>query len=307
MSILSVHGGAARPVLSVLARPPYLGLLVFATILIYKPVAHILLVLQHQTFAAPEKYAVGALVGLVGFALVGLGLRRDELTASALGYMGGALIWMGWFEYTFDFFGAALQIPPLVDPATGKVALTPNLLLIEASGVPLLAMLALFGFNRETRCRLLMWVHRNTRLAPPRPTPGYKRNYAWVTAWETIFITWAFYVQIVLLYDVRIAGKDHGLTLVAFFAYLAWGSYLLARLVRHTEGGAAIRYAIPTTNVFWIAIEMGAHWHWFEEVWVKPRIYPLTSAAFIVAFAVGAALVLGRRSGAAADDRVLPA
>ncbi len=279
-----------RHALSALLRPPYLGLLIFATILLYKPIAHTLLVLQHYIFTGNEKYIVGGLVGLLGFWLVGKGLRRDELSATAMGYMGGALIWMGWFEHTFEFFGNVLGVDPVM--ADGKMQLPPNLVLIEATAVPFVAMMILFGANRETRCRLLMWFHRTIGLAPEKPTQGYRRNYAWVTAWETIFITWAFYIIIVLLYDTRVAGKDHVATYVAFAAFLAWGCYLLNRLVKYAEPAAAIRYAIPTTNAFWITIEMGSHWNWFQEIWVKPLQYPISSVAFVVCFAAGAIVVL---------------
>ncbi|MDX2141857.1 MAG: hypothetical protein SFV19_00755 [Rhodospirillaceae bacterium] len=295
--------GAQRGPLAGLMDPPYLGLLIFATILLYKPVAHTLLVLQHIAFTGPEKYLVGFLVGLLGFTLVGKGLRQDDLTATAMGWMGGALIWMGWFEYAFDFFGEATGAQPLM--VDGNVHVPPNLVILEATAVPFLAMLALFGANRETRCRLLMWFHRNLRLAPPKPTQGYKRSYAWVTALETIFVTWAFYLMIIVLYDPRVAGLDSNVTAVAFWVFLAWGGYLTTKLVKHNEPAAAIRYAIPTTNAFWIAIEMGAHWGWFTEIWVKPLQYPVACAAFMVAFALGAVVVVTR--GQAGARQPLPA
>ena len=280
-----------------LMRPPLLGAVIFATILAYKPVAHSLLVLQHHFFTGGWQYLVGFSVGLLGFTLIGKGLRQDETTASAMGYMGGSLVWMGWFEYTFDFFGEALGVAPLTDPATGNPVVPPNLLVLEATALPFIAMLILFGANRETRCRLLMWFHRNLKLAPPKPTTGYRRNYAWVTAWETIFVTWAFYLQIIILYDPRIAGIHHWATYTAFAAYGAWGAYLFAKLIKHTEAGAAIRYAIPATNAIWIMIEMASHWRWFEEIWIKPLKYPLPAILFVAAFAAGAVFVLKPRAG----------
>lgn len=274
--------------------PPYIGLFIFLVILIYKPVAHCILVLQHITFTGPERYLVGFLIGLAGFTLVGKGLRRDELTATAMGYLGGALIWMGWFEYAFDFFGHAFALEPLKDPVTGVAVISGNLQVLEATGIPFLVMLILLGHNRETRCRLLMWVHRNTKLAPEKPTMGYKRNYAWVTAIETIFITWAFYLQIIVLYDPRLVGFSHPVTFAMFFVYLAWGIYLIYKLSRFTEPAAAIRYAIPTVAACWISIEMGSHWGWFTEIWVKPVQFPISNALFILAFVAGTALVLTR-------------
>jgi hypothetical protein len=199
---------------------------------------------------------------------------------------------MGWFEHTFDFFGESLGIQPLLGPS-GSPALSPNLLMMEASGVPFLALLILFGANRETRCRLLMWCHKTFNLTPDRPTTGYKRNYAWVTAIETVFVTWGFYLLIILVYDPRIAGKDHPFAYVAFGAFALWSAYLLRKMVRYTEPASAIRYAIPTTNAVWICIEMASHWKWFTEIWVKPTQYPITMLMF-VAFFAGSAIVILR-------------
>ena len=300
-------GNANESLMARLATPPYLGLFIFAIILIYKPVAHCLLVLQHHFFTGPERYLVGFLVGLLGFTIIGKGLRRDELMASAMGYMGGALVWMGWFEYAFDFFGETLGIAPLTDPVGGFTVLSPNLVLMEATVVPFAAMLILFGANRETRCRMLMWFQRNLRLAPEKPTTGYKRNFAWVTAWETIFVSWAFYLQIILLYDPRLVGINHPVTFAMFFVYLAWGGYLLNRLAKYNEPAGAIRYAIPTVAAFWIAIEMASHWGWFTEIWVKPIQYPVANAMFIAAFVAGSAMVLVRRPGHALGSQIAAA
>lgn len=294
MTTMTTSTNGQESLLNKVMTPPYLGLFIFLVILIYKPVAHCVLVLQHIYFTGPEKYLVGFLVGLAGVALVGKGLRRDELTATAMGYMGGALIWMGWFEYSFDLFGSLFALPPIKDPVSGANVISANLQVLEATAIPFLAMLILFGNNRETRCRLLMWFHRNTKLSPEKPTSGYRRNYAWVTAFETIFITWAFYLQIIILYDPRIVGFSHPVTFAMFFVYLAWGIYLIAKLSRFTEPAAAIRYAIPTVAVFWISIEMGSHWGWFTEIWVRPLQWPISNALFILAFVAGTALVLIR-------------
>jgi hypothetical protein len=273
---------------------PLLGLLIFISVLCQKPLAHAINVLQHTAFEGTPRYVAGAMVGLVGFAVVWNGLKRPELQATVCGFVGGALIWMGWFEHGFEFFAHALAIPPLVQD--GVQRLSPNLLLIEATLVPYLAILILFGANRETRCRMLMWFHRNLRLTPDRPTSGYRRSYAWVTALEIIFVGWFFYLTIILLYDPRILGKEHPGTYAAFVVILVWAVYLLSRLLRYNEPAPAIRYAIPTANAFWLLVEMASHWHWFTEIWIKPIQYPVGNLLILAVFIAGGILILRQRS-----------
>jgi hypothetical protein len=266
-------------------RAPWLGLLVFATVLMYKPLGHAILVTLHTILPGPEQYIAGALIGLGGFVLIWMGMKRDELTATIMGMLGGSALWMGWFEHSFHAFSELLNVQPLMH--NGEMALSPGLLIIEASGVILLTMLVFFGANRETRCRLLKWVHRNARITPDAPTPNYRRSYAWVTALENLFITWTFYVLIILLYDPRLFGINHPVTYTAFGVFIVWGSYLLWKLSAFTEPGAAIRYAIPVANAFWITIEMGSHWGWWKELWTRPVEYPVVNIAIMLAFVGG--------------------
>ena len=100
----------------------------------------------------------------------------------------------------------------------------------------------MMGANRETRCRMLMWFHRTLKIAPNKPTTGYQRSYAWMTALETIFITWFFYLAIILLYDPRLFGVNHLATQFTFGAFMVWGYYLLIfKMIKYTSAGPAIR------------------------------------------------------------------
>ncbi len=266
-----------------LSRRPAVGLLAFTAVLLWKPSAHALTVILHHTVTGPAQYVVAALIGLAGFALVWRGFGRDELTATSLGFMGGALIWMGWFEYSFDGFAHLLAVPPLLHE--GNPLLSPNLLLIEASAVAYLAVLVFAGANKDTRCRMFLWFHRNFRLRPGDPTPGYRRQFSRITAMEMVFVNWFFYILNILLLDPRVIGPRQPATYAAWFVLLAWGAYLLlARLWQYTAIAGAIRYAIPTVGVFWITVEMGAQFGWYREIWVRPFDFPITNLAFVAAF-----------------------
>ena len=55
----------------------------------------------------------------------------------------------GWFEYSFEFFAETLHVQPLT--SGGNEIISPNLMMLDASGVILLAILILLGANKDTR------------------------------------------------------------------------------------------------------------------------------------------------------------
>jgi hypothetical protein len=289
--------GKTTGILRHIHSPPLLGLTALGITLLWKPVAHALTVTLHGIFTGPIQYLVATLIGLVGFTLVWQGFKRDELTATCMGYMGGAFIWIGWFEYAFDFFAEFLEVPPLMQG--GYVFFTPNLLMIEASAVLYLALLIFMGANKDTRCRMFLWFHRNFRLRPNQPTPGYKRQFARIAAMETIFISWFFYVVIILTCDPRIFGPKHPVTYAVFIAMIVWGIYLLFfKLIKYRAMASAIRYAIPTAGVFWFCIELTSLWGWYTEIWIKPAEFPLSNLMLLTGFlAVGIAANMTRQRG----------
>ena len=272
-------GGILRRIHS----PPLLGLTALGITLFWKPVAHALTVTLHALFTGSVQYLVAALIGLGGFALVWQGFKRDELTATCMGYMGGAFIWIGWFEYAFDFFGEFLEVPPLMQD--GNVFFTPNLLMIEASAVLYLALLIFTGANKDTRCRMFLWFHRNLGLRPNKPTPGYQRQFARIAAMETIFISWFFYLVIIIVCDPRIFGPQHIVTYATFVAMIVWGIYLVFfKLIRYRAMAPAIRYAIATAGVLWFCIELTSLWGWYTEIWTKPAEFPISNLALLAGF-----------------------
>jgi hypothetical protein len=281
-----------------LQNRPWIGLIGFLVPFLWKPVAHTFTVLMHDALPGPERYPVGAALGLLGFALVWRGFRKDELSATCLGFFGGALIWIGWFEHAFEGFGAFLNVP--------KVGyLGPNLLMMEASAVLLLAMLIFTGANKDTRCRMFLWFHRHFRLRPNLPTPGYRRQFARIAAMEMVLINWFFYVWIILLIDERLFGLKHPFTYAVTAAMFAWGVYLVAfKMLPYRSVAGAIRYGIPTVGILWHCCEITALWGWYREPWIRPFEFlagnMLTVAAFLTVFALAATMPM---RGASAEVR----
>ena len=211
--------------------------------------------------------------------------------------MGGGFIWLGWFESAFHFFAHLLDIKPV--KWNGSEILSAELQVIEASAVFYLVILILLGFNKDTRCRMCLWFHHNAKLKPGVPTPGYQRQYSRITALETVFISWFFYIFIIFLFDPRIFGPQHFVTGSAFCGALVWGLYLMAfKMPKFTNAGEAIRYAIPSTGIIWLCFEMASAWGWYQEIWLKPIEFPISNIIFALVFiGFGTAIVLNSNRG----------
>jgi len=50
-------------------------------------------------------------VGAVGAGLIWTGLKRSEVPATGMGFLGALLVWVGWFEFTFEFYADMFRIP----------------------------------------------------------------------------------------------------------------------------------------------------------------------------------------------------
>jgi len=279
-------------------RPPWTGLLAFSVAFLWKPVAHTVSVVNHALGGDPGHYYTAAILGLIGFAMVWAGLKRDEVTGTLLGFMGGSFIFMGLVEPSFWLFGELLPVPMLV--VDGMPSLSPNLLLMQASATSFFVLLIFLGADKDTKCRMFLWFHRNLGLRPGPPTPGYRRQPARIVALETIMISWFFYIYIICLLDPRILGRDHPVTWLLFGVMLVWGLWLVAaKLSKFRAFGPALRYAVPVAGILWFDVELGAQFKWFVEVWVLPRQFPILCVTLGLLFM--AAIVTGGRLRAMAD------
>ena len=283
-----------------LMRRPLLGLLAFATVLLWTPLAHTLAMLQSGQFSDGASYLVSFVVGLIGWILVWKGFKVADLPATILGFMGGGLIWLGWMEGSFDFMGHWMNPPKLM--FMGVELFTANLLVLQASAVILVAMLIWLGSNKDTHCRMFMWFHRNFKLTPARRTPGYKRQFSRIVALEVIMINWFFYVLILWLFDPRVLGPFHPASIAVVCAIQLWGLWLFFfRMLPFTRPAAALRYAVPCANVLWFGVEAGSAWQLYREPWIYPFEFPLTNVIILLAFLAGLAWFIARHRAASAE------
>ncbi len=246
------------------------GVLSFIIVLLLMPIGHALMVFNELTF--PEHMYLGAFViGGVGVALLALGVKLPRKYASIstlLGLLAGVLVWTGWVEFSFVWIAHKLSVSPLIE--NGEVATKPEYLVMMSS-LGLLGSIGLFFLYTPTRCQFINWFQRlfgykkleeaKTKISKPTSV---------TTFIETIFITWTFYLVLLLVYDKDIAGDRHPLTYVVAYGSLIWAAYLFIHLLSIKQFDYAIRYAVPTVIIFWNFIEILGRWDTFKEIWVYP-------------------------------------
>jgi hypothetical protein len=278
--------GPESPVVSARWRAMRSSLLAIGLVLSGIALSNTILALQHAWVDSPSWHDSLVSLALSGFglALIWRGLRVPDPAASILGYAGGALLWMGFFEWTWRNFTVWLGIEPLM--INGAPALPGSFLLIQATVCLFIPLTLLIAVNKDTRCRMMLWVRRRLGLEIPdsrgeRSTPHPAR----VSATETIFIIWFIYLLNISLYDPRLIGSSSELYLAALALLGGWLLFLVPRLFRIPQAGLSIRYAIPTAYLMSILIDGATLTGLFSAYWIQPIQFPYFATAMILLFA----------------------
>jgi hypothetical protein len=247
-----------------------------------------------ETGFGAQVYPAAFMVGIVGFLIVWRGLKQDELKATSMGMLGGWLIWIGWFEYSFKFFAELYSVPAFPVEVDGYAA-APQANMLQATVTIMFAMLLLYGiFNLQTKCNFMRFFHRNLRFSPGMPTPDNQRSFARITAMEVLFVTWFCYQF--WLYMIYFGTKGPGVNVImgVYLLWSAWAFYLVYKCTQQIRTAVSIRYGIGAGIVLWGSAEMPAHFGAYREYWLYPAEYPLfntiTSVVFVTVF-----LLLARR------------
>jgi len=259
------------------------GILAFVAVLFSMPLGHAFMIIIEHVFGEVYKFPFAFLLGLIGFFLLLIGMKKEsETTATWLGFFAGILMWTGWVEFSFVYYASHLGIPP--EMVNGEVVTKPEYLLLPSSiGLMLSAVVFMF-FDGNTRCRFFLWFRRLFKMPRTSTLDKSQRKYARITAMETIYVLWAFYVLLMIAYDSKIFGDTHWFTYLVFFGSFLWGGYLFIRLLKLRKMGAAVRYAIPTVIIFWNSIEILGRWGFFEEIWIEPLDHVLEMSLILLAF-----------------------
>jgi hypothetical protein len=278
-----------------LYRPPFVGLLAFVIVFVVQALGHTVMIAMEEIWPGPAYiYQSAFAMGLLGAALLFVGMRhRNEVAATWYGFWAGTFLWTGWVEFSFVWSADYLGVPDLMDKViAGKIA-TKNEYLVMMSSVGVMgATLVYFLLNKETKCNAFAFVQRHLKLRTGKPSPGYERNFAAITALETIYVIWFFYLLLLFLYDESILGDRHPVTYGVFFLNTIWAVYLFQRLMRFWKVTTAIRYGIPTAIIAWNTVEIAGRWHLFTEFWEHPRDFALEMSLFTLGVIVAAFLAV---------------
>ncbi len=288
--------------MSILRRKPILGLLGLLVGFQTQPLGHTAFKLIDIT-AGPYYPWVAFVVGIFGLSLVWIGLRKAELPATIYGLLGGWFTWIGWFEYSFGFFGELYKVPKFpVEPGFAGGYEAPAQASMQQSTVfIMLALFIIYGiFNLQTKCNLMRWIHRNLRFSPGMPTPDNKRSFARITAMEVLFVTsfcYQFWLWAIYLGTQKPSAQY---VMWLYVAWTAWALYLVYKCTQQIRVAAAIRYGVGAGIVLWGTAEMPAHFGAYREYWLHPVEYPIFNT-FSVSLFVAGLWILTRRPVVAAN------
>lgn len=275
---------------SALYRQPVLGFVVFGVSFLSQWLGHSMYTFVHVVFGEYHYYA-SFLAGLGGAALIAVSLKQAEIPATWMGFLGAQFVWVGWCELTFELYAEVFAFPDYT-AAPGLVSAGSANLLMATMPIMLITFL-LYGFyNRQTKCNLIRWFHRNLRMTPGMPTPDNGRSVGRVVAMETLFVVWACYLF--WLY-VAYIGANQNLMLAAYLGWAAWFAYIFRKLLKFPLVGAAFRYGIPVGVIGWGLTEMPSYFGFYDEIWLKPFEYPVTTLVVTALYVSGIAYVATSR------------
>jgi hypothetical protein len=254
------------------AKPPFIGLLAFVIVFLTQGLGHTVMIMMEKLFGHEYVFHSAVVMGLFGSWLLWYGMKHNsEVAATWYGFFAGTFLWTGWVEFSFVAYARHLGVEPLMQG--GEIVTLPEYLVMSSSLGILMATLVYFLFNKETKCNFFHWFQRNMGMSTGKPNRNHERNFAGITALETIYVIWFFYLALLIIYDEAILGDRHPIVYGLFFANLIWSVYLLQRLVKFWKVTTAIRYAIPTAIIAWNNVELLGRWDFFTEIWVHPEEY----------------------------------
>lgn len=292
---VSAKAAGRSGIMSLLYRPPWVGLLAFVIVFVVQALGHTVMIVMEDVWPGHEYvYQSAFAMGAVGAVLLFLGMRhRNEVAATWYGFWAGTLLWTGWIEFSFVWSANYLGVPDLMDKnVPGEIATKAEYLVMMSSIGVMMSTLVYFLMNKETKCNFFLWFQRHLKLRTGKPNPQHERNFAAITALETIYVIWFFYLLLLFMYEESILGDRHPVTYGIFFLNVIWAVYLFQRLMRFWKVTTAIRYGIPTAIVAWNAVEIAGRWHLFTEFWERPQDFALEMSLITAGIAIAAWLAV---------------
>jgi hypothetical protein len=278
-------------------RPPWVGIITTVIMLFAIGLGHALMRMVENTLGHDGTYIASFWIGAAAILLLWSGVKsRNENYATWVGFFAGLVIWMSWIEFFYMYYGRKnFGMLPRMDGT--EVTQEPEYLIMAATIGVLLFQLVFYTFDKDTRCNMFVWIQNRLGLRAglgPSTKTARDRNYAVITFMETLYVTWFCYAWNLLVFDPAVVGTGQGATLAMYatiFVSITWGGFCFSRLVKYRRTSTALRYAIPTANVFWISVEISSRLGLLTEVWLYPQKYTLEIGLYTLAFLVLSVLI----------------
>ncbi len=287
---------AGKPKGSSLWKAPYVGIFSVIAMLLGIGLSHAVMRAIEEGLGHDLTYIAQLFIGAAAIIWLWYGVKsKSEAFATWTGFFVGITIWMTWVELFFMYYGR--KNFGMMTRVDGGVSQEPEYLIMTATTGVLMFMLVFYIFDKDTRCNMFVWIQKKLKLRDglgPATKTARDRNYAIITFMETIYITWFCYAWNLLVFDPAFVGygKDAFIAeLGTVFVSIAWGGYCFSRLIKYRRTSTAVRYAIPTANIFWISVEIASGWGLFTEVWLEPSKYVTEVLVITAAFVLLSVLI----------------
>ncbi len=263
-----------------------IGIVAFMAVLLTMPLGHALMILmEHFMSPAAVNYSAFAM-GLAGIVMVITGVFATGDTKQTLwGLIGGLLFWTGWVEFIYVYYTHRFGVEPLLNEANEIVTKPEYLILPSSFGFWVMFML-LYTFSIKSGCDFFRWIQKlffkkSSETINIKPITHHTSI---VTFMELNMILWTSYLLLLTCYDNNFIGDQSIFTLAVAFACLIGSLFMMKKLLKITQWGYAIRYAIATVVVFWTFIEIMGRLNLFNEIWVQPLAYKNEMIVILTSF-----------------------
>ncbi|MCH3995584.1 MAG: hypothetical protein LKG14_02480 [Prevotella sp.] len=259
----------------------------FLMVLFTMPLGHALMLVMDHTMTPTAVHYGAFLMGLIGMAMVIIGVFAKGDTKQTLwGFLGGLLFWTGWVEFLFQYYAERYGVQPEVE--NGVVVTRPEYLILPATFGFWAMIMLMYLFSTRNGCNFINWFqklffgNRKNEIAAHPMT----RHTSIVTFMELNMILWTCYLALMFCYDKRFLGDHHPVTFIVAIGCLIGSVFMFKKELRLQAWGANIRMAIATVIVFWTPVEVMGRINLLNEIWVKPEKYRMQIGIILVVFLV---------------------
>ncbi|MCE5345715.1 MAG: hypothetical protein LLG13_05415 [Bacteroidales bacterium] len=263
-----------------------IGSVSFFAVLFAMPLGHALMIwMEHFMSSNAINYSAFAM-GFVGLTMVIIGVFAKGDTRQTLwGLFGGLLFWTGWVEFLYIYIAHRFGVQPLLNEA-GEVVTKPEYLILPSSFGFWAMFMLLYIFSIKSGCDFFSWLQKiffgkNRETIKIKPIT---HHVSIVTFMELNMILWTSYLLLLFCYDKNFIGDQNIVTTLVASGCLAGSFFMMRKLLRISQWGYAIRYAIATVVVFWTSVEVMGRRNFFKEIWVHPLAYKTEMITMFIAF-----------------------